>query len=142
MTDVQTINKKETGHYSVYCHNSVVKSGTPLPDDATHCVCLVSIWQVPAHLESPARTQLQKVQRQQVKPFMTLDHQILNQSFKRSHPPTPSSELLVQHGHPSPESDTGLTGNPLTKLLTPGKEDDNTEWNVCLMNNLLKYIVF
>lgn len=85
---------------------------------------------VPAHLESPARTQLQKVQRQQVKPFMTLDHQILNQSFKRSHPPTPSSELLVQHGHPSPESDTGLTGNPLTKLLTLGKEDDNTEWHV------------
>ncbi|XP_044802572.1 transcription factor EC isoform X1 [Bubalus bubalis] len=61
---------------------------------------------------------------------MTLDHQILNQSFKRSHPPTPSSELLVQHGHPSPESDTGLTGNPLTKLLTPGKEDDNTEWHM------------
>uniref|UniRef100_A0A8C2N4Y5 Transcription factor EC n=1 Tax=Capra hircus TaxID=9925 RepID=A0A8C2N4Y5_CAPHI len=61
---------------------------------------------------------------------MTLDHQILNQSFKRSHPPTPSSELLVQHGHPSPESVTGLTGNPLTKLLTLGKEDDNTEWHV------------
>uniref|UniRef100_A0A4W2CJI4 Transcription factor EC n=2 Tax=Bos indicus x Bos taurus TaxID=30522 RepID=A0A4W2CJI4_BOBOX len=86
--------------------------------------------QVPAHFESPARTQLQKVQRQQVKPFMTLDHQILNQSFKRSHPPTPSSELLVQHGHPSPKSDTGLTGNPLTKLLTLGKEDDNTEWHM------------
>ncbi|KAI4543734.1 hypothetical protein MG293_006528, partial [Ovis ammon polii] len=65
---------------------------------------------------------------------MTLDHQILNQSFKRSHPPTPSSELLVQHGHPSPESDTGLTGNPLTKLLTLGKEDDNTEWHIIQLN--------
>lgn len=36
----------------------------------------------------------------------------------------------MQHGHPSPESVTGLTGNPLTKLLTLGKEDDNTEWHV------------
>ncbi|XP_043319073.1 transcription factor EC isoform X1 [Cervus canadensis] len=61
---------------------------------------------------------------------MTLDHQILNQTFKRSHPPTPSSELLVQHGHPSPKSDLGLAGNPLTKLLTLGKEDDNTEWHM------------
>ncbi|XP_064343487.1 transcription factor EC isoform X1 [Camelus dromedarius] len=85
---------------------------------------------VPAHLESPARTQLQKVQRQQVKPFMTLDHQIVNQTLKRSQPPTPSSTFMVQHGHPSPESDAGLTGNPLTKLLTVGKEDDNVEWHM------------
>lgn len=64
---------------------------------------------------------------------MTLDYQIVNQTLKRSHPPPPGSALLVQHGHPSPESDTGLTGNPLTRLLTLGKEDDNVEWHVCLI---------
>ncbi|KAF3819284.1 hypothetical protein GH733_013434, partial [Mirounga leonina] len=67
-------------------------------------------------MESPAKSQLQKVQRQQVKPFMTLDYQIVNQTLKRSHPPPPGSALLVQHGEPSAESDTGLTGNPLTSL--------------------------
>uniref|UniRef100_A0A8C0SVB4 Transcription factor EC n=1 Tax=Canis lupus familiaris TaxID=9615 RepID=A0A8C0SVB4_CANLF len=61
---------------------------------------------------------------------MTLDYQIVNQTLKRSHPPTPNSALLVQHGHQSPESDTGLTGNPLTKLLSVGKEDDNVEWHL------------
>ncbi|XP_014641009.1 PREDICTED: transcription factor EC isoform X2 [Ceratotherium simum simum] len=61
---------------------------------------------------------------------MTLDHQIVNQTLKRSHPPTPSSALLVQHGHLSPESDTGFTGNPLTKLLSLRKEDDNAEWHM------------
>ncbi|XP_073755201.1 transcription factor EC isoform X2 [Callorhinus ursinus] len=91
---------------------------------------LPSFSKVSAHLESPAKSHLQKVQRQQVKPFMTLDYQIVNQTLKRSHPPTPSSALLVQHGHTSPESDTGFTGNPLTKLLTLGKEDDNVEWHL------------
>ncbi|XP_053074156.1 transcription factor EC isoform X4 [Acinonyx jubatus] len=90
---------------------------------------LPSFSKVSAHLESPAKSQLQKVQRQ-VKPFMTLDYQIVNQTLKRSQPPTPSSALLLQHGHPSPESETGLTGNPLTKLLTLGKEDDNVEWHL------------
>uniref|UniRef100_A0A8C0MN94 Transcription factor EC n=1 Tax=Canis lupus familiaris TaxID=9615 RepID=A0A8C0MN94_CANLF len=91
---------------------------------------LPSFSKVSAHLESPTKSQLQKVQRQQVKPFMTLDYQIVNQTLKRSHPPTPNSALLVQHGHQSPESDTGLTGNPLTKLLSVGKEDDNVEWHL------------
>ncbi|XP_008704002.1 transcription factor EC isoform X3 [Ursus maritimus] len=91
---------------------------------------LYIIREVSPHLESPAKSQLQKVQRQQVKPFMTLDYQIVNQTLKRSHPPTPSSALLVQHGHLSPESDASLTGNPLTKLLTLGKEDDNVEWHI------------
>lgn len=61
---------------------------------------------------------------------MTLDYQLVNQTPKRSHPPTPSSALLVQQGHLSPESDAGFTGNPLTKLLTLGKEDDNVEWHM------------
>lgn len=90
------------------------------------------IWEVSAHLENPAKSQLQRVQRQ-VKPFMTLDYQLVNQTPKRSHPPASSSALLVQQGHLSPESDTGFTGNPLTKLLTLGKEDDNVEWHVCLV---------
>ncbi|KAL2777579.1 transcription factor EC isoform a [Daubentonia madagascariensis] len=59
---------------------------------------------------------------------MTLDHQIINQTLKRSQPP--SSALLVQHGHTTLDSDAGLTGNPLTKLLTLGKEDDNAEWHM------------
>lgn len=91
---------------------------------------LSSIPKVPAHLESSARTQLPKVQRQQVKPFMTLDHQIINQTLKRSYPPTPSSELPLQYGHPSPDGDAGLPGNPLTTLLTLGKEDDTVEWHL------------
>ncbi|XP_044102350.1 transcription factor EC isoform X2 [Neovison vison] len=91
---------------------------------------LSSFSKVSAHLENPAKSQLQRVQRQQVKPFMTLDYQLVNQTPKRSHPPAPSSALLVQQGHLSPESDTGFTGNPLTKLLTLGKEDDNVEWHL------------
>lgn len=63
---------------------------------------------------------------------MTLDHQIINQTLKRSYPPTPSSELPLQYGHPSPDGDAGLPGNPLTTLLTLGKEDDTVEWHVCL----------
>ncbi|XP_039079295.1 transcription factor EC isoform X1 [Hyaena hyaena] len=91
---------------------------------------MIHIFQeVSAHLEGPSKSQLQKVQRQ-VKPFMTLDYQIVNQTLKRSQPPTPSSAPLVQHGHPSPESDAGLPGNPLTKLLSLGKEDDNVEWHM------------
>ncbi|XP_023615833.1 transcription factor EC isoform X2 [Myotis lucifugus] len=66
---------------------------------------------------------------------MTLDHQILNQTIKRSHPSTQSSALVVQHAHPSPESDPGITGNPLTTLLTLRKEDDNVEWH--LSGNIL-----
>nr|XP_019598757.1 PREDICTED: transcription factor EC isoform X1 [Rhinolophus sinicus] len=91
---------------------------------------LSSVPKVPAHLESSARTQLPKVQRQQVKPFMTLDHQIINQTLKRSYPPTPISELPLQYGHPSLDGDAGLSGNPLTTLLTLGKEDDTVEWHM------------
>ncbi|XP_037692264.1 transcription factor EC isoform X2 [Choloepus didactylus] len=87
---------------------------------------LPSFSKVPAHLENPARPLLQKAQRQQAKPFMTLDHQIINQTLKQSHPGAP----LVQHGQVSPDSDVGLTGNPLTKLLTLGKEDDSAEWHL------------
>lgn len=94
---------------------------------------LAFILQVPEHLERPAKTQLQKIQRQQVKPFMTFDNQIVSQTLQQSHPPTPSSELLEKHGHLSPESDPGLTGNTHTKLLTLGKEDDRAEWHVCLI---------
>ncbi|XP_066111338.1 transcription factor EC isoform X2 [Saccopteryx bilineata] len=90
---------------------------------------------VPTHLENPARTQLQKIQRQQVKPFMTLDHQIITQTFKRSHAPTQSCGPVPQHEHPSPESDAGLTRNPLTKPLTLGEEDDDVEWH--LSGNIL-----
>ncbi|XP_045432086.1 transcription factor EC isoform X1 [Pipistrellus kuhlii] len=82
---------------------------------------------VPTHLESPAR--------HQIKSSMTLDHQILNQTIKQSYTSTQSSALVVQHGHPSPESDSGITGNPLTMLLTLGKEDDNVEWQ--LSGNIL-----
>ncbi|ELK33887.1 Transcription factor EC [Myotis davidii] len=60
---------------------------------------------------------------------MTLDHQILNQTIKRSHLSTQGSALVVQHALPSPESDPGVTGNPLTTLLTLRKEDDNVEWH-------------
>ncbi|XP_045702877.1 transcription factor EC isoform X4 [Phyllostomus hastatus] len=85
---------------------------------------------VPQYLETPGRTQVQKVQRQQVKPFMTLDHKIVNQTFKQSYPPTQRSVLVVQPGHSPPKSDTVLAGDPLTKLLTFGKEDDNVEWHL------------
>nr|XP_036846455.1 transcription factor EC isoform X2 [Manis javanica] len=91
---------------------------------------LPSFSKVPEHLERPAKTQLQKIQRQQVKPFMTFDNQIVSQTLQQSHPPTPSSELLEKHGHLSPESDPGLTGNTHTKLLTLGKEDDRAEWHL------------
>lgn len=61
---------------------------------------------------------------------MTLDHQIINQTLKRSYPPTPTSELPLQYGHPSLDGDAGLSGNPLTTLLTLGKEDNTVEWHL------------
>lgn len=61
---------------------------------------------------------------------MTFDYQIVSQTLQQSHPPTPSSALLEKHGHLSPESDPGLTGNTHTKLLTLGKEDDRAEWHM------------
>ncbi|XP_008061575.1 transcription factor EC isoform X2 [Carlito syrichta] len=61
---------------------------------------------------------------------MTLDHQIINQTLKQSQPTVPSSALLVQHGHTTLDSDAGLTENPLTKLLTLGREGDNVEWHM------------
>lgn len=64
---------------------------------------------------------------------MTLDQQIINQTLKGSQPPTPSGELLIQYGHPSPESNAGPTGNPLMGLLTLANEDDHVEWPVGLM---------
>nr|XP_020028348.1 transcription factor EC isoform X1 [Castor canadensis] len=88
------------------------------------------ILHVPAQLESPTKPQLQKAQREQVKPFMTLDHSIINQTLKRSHPPAPSCVLLAQHGHTNPDSDAGLTGHPVTKFLTLGKEDGSVEWHM------------
>ncbi|XP_012660602.1 transcription factor EC isoform X2 [Otolemur garnettii] len=89
---------------------------------------LSSFSKVPAHLEGPARPQTQKTQREQVNSFMTFDHQIINQALKRSQPP--SSALLGQHGHTTPDSDAALTGDPLAKLLTLGREDGNAEWHM------------
>ncbi|XP_033048842.1 transcription factor EC isoform X2 [Trachypithecus francoisi] len=85
---------------------------------------------VPAHLESSSRPQLQKAQRQQVNSFMILDHQIINPTLKWSQPTVPSGGPLVQHAHTTLDSDTGLSENPLTKLLTLGKEDDNAQWHL------------
>lgn len=61
---------------------------------------------------------------------MTLDHQIINQTLKRPHPPASSGALLVQNGYPTPDFDAGFTGNPITKLLTFGKEDNHAEWHL------------
>ncbi|XP_005388170.1 PREDICTED: transcription factor EC isoform X1 [Chinchilla lanigera] len=60
---------------------------------------------------------------------MTLDHQIVNQTLKQSHPTTSSCGLLAQHGCTSPNSGAGLTGNSLTKLLAVGK-DGQSEWHM------------
>ncbi|XP_008835537.1 transcription factor EC [Nannospalax galili] len=61
---------------------------------------------------------------------MTLDHQIFSQTLKHPQPPAPSCRPLAQHGLMSPDSDAGCAGNPLTKLLTLGKDDDSTEWHL------------
>ncbi|XP_064230270.1 transcription factor EC isoform X1 [Aotus nancymaae] len=91
---------------------------------------LPSFTKVPGHLESSARPQLQKAQREHVNSFMTLDHQIINPTLKRSRPAVPSGGPLVQHAHTTPDSDPGLAENPLTKLLALGKEDDNAQWHM------------
>lgn len=69
---------------------------------------------------------------------MTLDHQIINQTLKRPHPPASSGALLVQNGYPTPDFDAGFTGNPITKLLTFGKEDNHAEWH---MENIIEDII-
>ncbi|XP_047416741.1 transcription factor EC isoform X2 [Sciurus carolinensis] len=61
---------------------------------------------------------------------MTLDHQIVHQTLKQSHPPGPSCALLTQHGLTSPDNDAGLPGTPLTKSLALGKEDGSEEWHL------------
>ncbi|XP_010359725.1 transcription factor EC isoform X4 [Rhinopithecus roxellana] len=61
---------------------------------------------------------------------MILDHQIINPTLKWSQPTVPSGGPLVQHAHTTLDSDTGLSENPLTKLLTLGKEDDNAQWHL------------
>lgn len=61
---------------------------------------------------------------------MTLDHQILNQTVTLSHPLTSSSSLLVQDRRLSLKGDAGFTTDSLIKFLTPGKEDDSTEWHL------------
>ncbi|MEJ1280898.1 transcription factor EC [Cricetulus griseus] len=89
------------------------------------------VWlMVQAQLESSTRPQLQNVQGQQVTPFMTLDHQVFNQTLKRTPPPTPSCMPLAEHGPMSPDSDAGCAGNPFSKLLALGREDGSTEWHV------------
>ncbi|KAM7325436.1 hypothetical protein ACRRTK_015689 [Alexandromys fortis] len=85
--------------------------------------------QVQAHWESSTRSQLPKVQRQQVTPFMTLDHQVFNQTLKSTPPPAPSCMPQGEHGPMSPDSDAACTGNPFTKLLTLGREDGRAEWH-------------
>lgn len=85
---------------------------------------------VHAHLESPRRPERQKIQRHQVKPFMTLDHQTDNQTLQGPPPPAAGCLLLTQHGCLSPDSDAGLAGNPCTRLLTLGTEDGTAEWHV------------
>ncbi|XP_060052457.1 transcription factor EC isoform X1 [Erinaceus europaeus] len=84
---------------------------------------------VTSHLENPARVQLQKVERQQIKPFMTLDHQIINQTLKQPYPPT-SSAFLIHQRHPASENNAHLTADPFAKLIIPGKEDKNAEWHM------------
>ncbi|XP_048196056.1 transcription factor EC isoform X2 [Perognathus longimembris pacificus] len=61
---------------------------------------------------------------------MTLDHQIISQSLRHSHPPSPSCVLLTQYGHTSPDRDTGLIGTHHTELLTLGKDNGSVEWHV------------
>ncbi|XP_069852708.1 transcription factor EC isoform X2 [Dipodomys merriami] len=61
---------------------------------------------------------------------MTLDHQIISQTIRLSHSPSTSCVLWTQYGHPSPDRDAGLTGTPLTKLLTLGKDNGSVEWHV------------
>nr|XP_023400344.1 transcription factor EC isoform X7 [Loxodonta africana] len=96
---------------------------------------LPSFFKVPAHLENPARTQLQKAQRQQVKPFMTLEHQILNQTLKSSHPPATSgapplsgSILDVYSGEQGiPPANMGLTSASCPNSLPRKREITETD---------------
>ncbi|XP_021499766.1 transcription factor EC isoform X2 [Meriones unguiculatus] len=61
---------------------------------------------------------------------MTLDHQVFNQTLKRTQPVAPSCMPLAEHGPMSPDGDAGRTGNPLTTLLALGKEDGGAEWHL------------
>ncbi|XP_006984337.1 transcription factor EC isoform X2 [Peromyscus maniculatus bairdii] len=61
---------------------------------------------------------------------MTFDHQVFNQTLKRTPPPAPSCMPLAEHGPMSPDGDAGCAGNPFTKLLALGREDGGTEWHL------------
>ncbi|CAO2602765.1 Transcription factor EC [Lemmus lemmus] len=61
---------------------------------------------------------------------MTLDHQVFNQTLKRTPSPAPSCMPLGEHGPMSPDNDAGYTGSSFTKLLTHGREDGGAEWQL------------
>ncbi|XP_043823610.1 transcription factor EC isoform X1 [Dromiciops gliroides] len=82
-------------------------------------------YKVQTHVENPTRYHIQQAQRHQVKQYLTLDTKLPNQTLTLNHPQATGATHLVQNGHVPPESEIGITENPITKLLALGKDHEN-----------------
>ncbi|XP_007504239.2 transcription factor EC isoform X2 [Monodelphis domestica] len=87
-------------------------------------------YKVQTHAENPTRYHIHEAQRQQVKQYMTLDTKLPNQTLALTHPQATGAVRLVQNGHVPPDSEIGITENPIIKLLALGKDHENVMENV------------
>ncbi|XP_058047139.1 transcription factor EC isoform X3 [Ahaetulla prasina] len=83
---------------------------------------------VQAHLENPMRYHIQQIPQNQVKPFLTLDTKLSNQSLSLLHSQSVSSSgstPIIKSGHVPPTSNISIPDSPVTKILTLGGEHEN-----------------
>uniref|UniRef100_A0A8C5SDY5 Transcription factor EC n=1 Tax=Laticauda laticaudata TaxID=8630 RepID=A0A8C5SDY5_LATLA len=88
------------------------------------------IFQVQAHLENPMRYHIQQIPQHQVKPFLTLDTKLSNQSLSLPNSQSVSSSgstPIIKSGHVPPTSNISISEGPVTKILTLGGENGMEE---------------
>uniref|UniRef100_A0A8C6XBM8 Transcription factor EC n=1 Tax=Naja naja TaxID=35670 RepID=A0A8C6XBM8_NAJNA len=87
-------------------------------------------FQVQAHLENPMRYHIQEIPQHQVKPFLTLDTKLSNQSLSLPHSQSVSSSgstPIIKSGHVPPTTNISIPESPVTKILTLGGENGMEE---------------
>ncbi|XP_068963172.1 transcription factor EC isoform X4 [Petaurus breviceps papuanus] len=82
-------------------------------------------YKVQTQVENPTRYHIQQAQRYQVKQYLTIDTKLPNQTLTLTHPQVTGATHVVQNGHVPPDTEIGITENPITKLLALGKDHEN-----------------
>ncbi|XP_074049963.1 transcription factor EC isoform X3 [Macrotis lagotis] len=100
-------------------------------------ITVIEIQSVPVQtqVENSTRYHIQQSQRHQLKQYLTLDSKLPNQTLTLTHPQVSAATHLVQNGDVPLDSETGITGNPITKLLALGKDHEN------LMDDVFENII-